>query len=202
MSALPGDDPTDTRTEYQKMVAGDWYRYRLSPELGEITASNHEASRRLAEVYREDPARGLAMLRELLGEVGDGVDFRPPFSVEYGHHVTIGRGTFVNADFLALGGGRITIGEDVLIGPGVRFYTPNHPLDPEHRRAGYERVLPIVVGDNVWIGGSAILLPGVTVGADAIVGAGSVVTKDVPPGAVVAGNPARVIKRLDAATAG
>ncbi|MDM7854757.1 sugar O-acetyltransferase [Cellulomonas alba] len=196
MTRLPGDDPTDTRTEYQKMVAGDWYRYRLSAELGEITARNHEASRRLTEVYRADPQTALVMFRDLLGFVGEGVDFRPPFSVEYGHHVSIGRGTFVNADFLALGGGRITIGEDVLIGPGVRFYTPNHPLDPDHRRAGYERVLPIVVGDNVWIGGSAILLPGVTVGADAIVGAGAVVTRDVPPATVVAGNPARVIRRL------
>lgn len=202
MTALPGDDPTDTRTEYQKMVAGDWYRYRLSPELGEITARNHEASRRLAEIYREDPEKGLVAFRELLGEVGEGVDFRPPFSVEYGHHVTIGRGTFINADFLALGGGRIVIGEDVLIGPGVRFYTPNHPLDPAHRRAGYERVLPITVEDNVWIGGSAIVLPGVTVGADAIVGAGAVVTKDVPPATVVAGNPARVIKHLGDAAAG
>jgi len=190
------DDPTDTRTEYQKMVAGDWYRYRLSAELGEITARNHEASRRLAEVYRVDPEKALVMLRDLLGEVGEGVDFRPPFSVEYGHHLTIGRGSFVNADFLALGGGRITIGEDVLIGPGVRFYTPNHPLDPDLRRAGYERVAPIVIRDNVWIGGSAVILPGVTVGADSIVGAGSVVTKDVPPATVVAGNPARVIKHL------
>jgi maltose O-acetyltransferase len=196
VSALPGDDPTDTRTEYQKMVAGDWYRYRLSEELGEITARNHEASRRLSEVYREDPEKGLALFRDVVGSVGEGVDFRPPFYVEYGHHLTIGRGTFINTDFLALGGGAITIGEDVLIGPGVRFYTPNHPLDPEHRRAGYERVQPIVVGDNVWIGGSAVVLPGVTIGDDSIVGAGSVVTKDVPPRTVVAGNPARVIREL------
>lgn len=198
MTALPGDDPTDTRTEYQKMIAGDWYRYRLSAELGEITARNHEASRRLSEVYRADPAAGLALFREIVGSVGEGVDFRPPFYVEYGHHLRIGRGTFINTDFLALGGGAITIGEDVLIGPSVRFYTPNHPLDPEHRRAGYERVAPIVVGNNVWIGGSAVVLPGVTIGDDSIVGAGAVVTKDVPPRTVVAGNPARPIKTLDA----
>jgi maltose O-acetyltransferase len=188
--------PDPDRSEYDKMVAGDWYRYRLSAELADITAHNHEASRRLAEVYRTDPAAGLALLHELLGAVGEGVDFRPPFYVEYGQHMTIGRGTFVNTDFLALGGGRITIGEDVLIGPGVRFYTPNHPLDPADRRAGYERVAPITVGDNVWIGGSAVVLPGVTIGADSVVGAGSVVTRDVPAGVVVAGNPARVIRTL------
>lgn len=188
--------PDPDRSEYDKMVAGDWYRYRVSAELADITARNHEACRRLSEVYRADADAGLALLHEIVGEVGEGVDFRPPFSVEYGHHVAIGRGTFVNTDFLALGGGRITIGEDVLIGPGVRFYTPNHPLDPADRRAGYERVAPITVGDNVWIGGSAIVLPGVTIGADSIVGAGSVVTRDVPPGVVVAGNPARVIRAL------
>jgi maltose O-acetyltransferase len=188
--------PDPDRSEYDKMVAGDWYRYRLSAELAEITASNHEASRRLTEVYREDAVAGLELFREILGAVGEGVDFRPPFYVEYGQHLSIGRGSFVNTDFLALGGGRITIGEDVLIGPGVRFYTPNHPLDPDDRRAGYERVAPITVGDNVWIGGSAVVLPGVTIGADSIVGAGSVVTKDVPSGVVVAGNPARVIREL------
>jgi maltose O-acetyltransferase len=188
--------PDPDRSEYAKMVAGDWYRYRLSAELADITAANHEACRRLTEVYRADPAEGLALFREILGAVGEGVDFRPPFYVEYGQHLSIGRGSFVNTDFLALGGGRITIGEDVLIGPGVRFYTPNHPLDPDDRRAGYERVAPIAVGDNVWIGGSAVVLPGVTIGADSIVGAGSVVTKDVPPRVVVAGNPARVIREL------
>lgn len=193
-TSTPRPTPDPDRSEYDKMVAGDWYRYRLSAELGEITARNHEACRRLTEVYREDAEAGLALFREIVGEVGDGVDFRPPFYVEYGAHMTIGRGSFINTGFLALGGGRITIGEDVLIGPDVRFYTPNHPLDADDRRAGYERVRPITVGDNVWFGGSVVVLPGVTIGDDAVVGAGSVVTKDVPAGAVVGGNPARVIR--------
>ncbi len=178
------------------MVAGDWYRYRLSPELAEITTRNQEACRRLSEVYRTDATRGLALFREIVGRVGEGVDFRPPFVVEYGEHVSIGRGTFINTDFLILGGGQVTIGEDVLIGPSVRFYTPNHPVDPDDRRAGYERVAPIVVEDNVWFGGSVVVLPGVTIGENSVVGAGSVVTRDVPAGVVVAGNPARVIRTI------
>jgi maltose O-acetyltransferase len=188
--------PDPDRSEYDKMVAGDWYRYRISPELAEITTRNQEVCRRLTEIYRTDPDAGLALLREIVGEVGEDVDFRPPFVVEYGHHVSIGRGTFINTDFLVLGGGHVTIGEHVLIGPSCRFYTPNHPLDPDDRRAGYERVAPIVVGDNVWFGGSVVVLPGVTIGENSVVGAGSVVTRDVPPGVVVAGNPARVIKEI------
>lgn len=188
--------PDPERSEYDKMVAGDWYRYRLSPELAEITTRNQEACRRLTEIYRTDPEAALALLREIVGEVGEGVDIRPPFVVEYGHHVSIGAGSFINTDFLILGGGRVTIGANVLIGPSTRFYTPNHPIDPDDRREGYERVAPIVVGDNVWFGGSVVVLPGVTIGENAVVGAGSVVTKDVPANVVVAGNPAKVIRTL------
>ncbi|HEY0188411.1 MAG TPA: sugar O-acetyltransferase [Cellulomonas sp.] len=192
--ARPAPDPG--RSEYDKMVAGDWYRYRLSTELAEITTRNQEACRRLTEIYRTDPEAALALLREIVGEVGEDVDIRPPFVVEYGQHVSIGAGTFINTDFLVLGGGRVEIGEHVLIGPSTRLYTPNHPIDPDDRRAGYERVAPIVIGANAWLGGSVVVLPGVTIGESSVVGAGSVVTKDVPPGVVVAGNPARVIRTL------
>lgn len=195
-SPTPRIDDDPERSEYDKLLAGEWYRYRISPELADITARHHEASRRLTEVYRDSAVEGLALFREIVGAVGEGVDFRPPFYIEYGQHMTIGRGTFVNTDFLALGGGRITIGEDVLVGPNVRFYTSNHPLDPELRRQGYERAQPITVGDNVWFGGNVTVLPGVTIGADSVIAAGSVVTKDVPERVVVGGNPARVLREL------
>lgn len=194
--ALP--DPADPRSEYEKLLAGDWYRYRLSAELGAITAHGHETSRRIAELYREDPAAGVALLRETIGDFGEGADFRPPFYVEYGPHLSVGRGTFVNTGFMVIGGGRVTVGEDVLIGPDARFYTSNHPTDPALRREGWERALPITVGDNVWFGGSVVVCPGVTIGADSVVAAGSVVTKDVPAGVVVGGNPARVIRAAEA----
>jgi len=97
---------------------------------------------------------------------------------------------------MVLGSGRITIGDNVLIGPGARLYTPNHPLDVDLRREGWEIGLPITIEDDAWLGGSVTICPGVTIGARSVVGAGSVVTKDVPPDVVVAGNPARVVKEL------
>ena len=112
-TAVAQPDPTDPRSEYERLLAGDWYRYRLSPELGEITAAGHEASRRIAELYREDPAAGLALLRETVGSFGEGADFRPPFYVEYGAHLSIGERTFINTGFLVIGGGQVTIGADV-----------------------------------------------------------------------------------------
>ncbi|MEV7972941.1 sugar O-acetyltransferase [Cellulomonas sp. NPDC089187] len=192
--ALP--DPSDPRSEYERLLAGDWYRYRLSPELGAITAAGHEASRRIAELYREDPAAGVALLRETLGGFGEGADFRPPFYVEYSTQLSIGDRSFINTGFLVIGGGRVSIGADVLIGPDARFYTSNHPTDPELRRAGWERALPITVGDNVWFGGSVVVCPGVSIGADSVIAAGAVVTTDVPAGVIVGGNPARVIRAV------
>ncbi|WP_448061367.1 sugar O-acetyltransferase [Cellulomonas hominis] len=193
---LPLPTPDPTCSEYDKMVAGDWYRYRMSAELPAMTDATQERCRRLTDVYREDPARAMELFAELVGTCGENVQFRPPFYADYGAHLHIGDNVFINADFLALGGGEITIGRDVLIGPGARFYTPNHPVDPELRREGYERVSPIRVGDNVWFGGSVIVLPGVTIGDNAVIGAGSVVTRDVPANVVVVGNPARVVREI------
>lgn len=189
-------DPDDPRSEYDKLLAGDWYRYRLSAELGAITAAGHEASRRIAELYREDPESGLALLRETLGGFGEGADFRPPFYVEYGAHLSVGERSFINTGFMVIGGGRVTIGADVLVGPEARFYTSNHPTEPELRRQGWERALPITVQDNVWFGGSVVVCPGVTIGANSVIGAGSVVTRDIPAGVFAAGSPARVIREL------
>ena len=186
----------DARSEYDKMVAGDWYRYRHGPELADLTTATQRTSRRITALYDEDRAAAHAMFVELLGSVGEGVDFRPPMYLDYGHRLHVGDRTFINADFLALGGGEIRIGADVLIGPSARIYTPTHALDPVLRPQGWERVDPVTIEDGVWLGGNVVVCPGVTIGARSVVGAGSVVTKDVPPDVVVAGNPARVVKAL------
>lgn len=191
----------DPRSEYDKMVAGDWYRYRFGPELADMTTATQRACRRITAMYDEDRDAAGALFRELLGTVGEGVDFRPPFYLDYGHRLHVGDRTFINADFLTLGGGEIRIGADVLIGPSVRLYTPTHVLDPELRPQGWERVSPITIEDGVWLGGSVVVCPGVTIGARSVIGAGSVVTKDVPPDVVAAGNPARVVRRLDGSPA-
>lgn len=186
----------DERSEYDKMVAGDWYRYRFGPELADLTTSTQRTCRRITALYDEDRAAAHAMLTELLGSVGEGVDFRPPLYLDYGHRLHVGDRTFLNADLLALGGGEIRIGADVLLGPSVRLYTPTHVLDPALRPQGWERVDPITIEDGAWLGGSVVVCPGVTIGARSVVGAGSVVTRDVPPDVVVAGNPARVVREL------
>ncbi|CAM5784286.1 sugar O-acetyltransferase [Cellulomonas persica] len=191
----------DARSEYDKMVAGDWYRYRFGPELADLTTATQRTCRRITALYDDDRDAAAALFRELLGTVGDGVDFRPPFYLDYGHRLHVGDRTFINADFLTLGGGEIRIGADVLIGPSVRLYTPTHVLDPELRPQGWERVSPITIEDGVWLGGSVVVCPGVTIGARSVIGAGSVVTKDVPPDVVAAGNPARVVRRLDGSPA-
>jgi maltose O-acetyltransferase len=136
------------------------------------------------------------LLRELFGTVGAGVVVRPPVYVDYGYHVSVGAGTFVNYGAVLLDVAPITIGADVQIGPNVQLLTPTHPVEPEPRRAKWEAAKPIVIGDNVWLGGGAIVLPGVTIGADTVVGAGAVVTRDLPAGVLAVGNPARPVRRV------
>jgi maltose O-acetyltransferase len=189
----PADD--DTRSMRERMLAGDLYRGADD----ELVAEMEQAMRLTKRFNDSDPGDAdgrRAILEELLGEVGDEVDIRPPLHVDYGSHTRIGARTFVNFGLMALDVAPITIGEDVLLGPNVQLLTPTHPLDPEPRRAKWEAALPITIGDNVWIGGMVVVCPGVTIGQDAVIGAGSVVTRDVPAGAVAVGNPARVIRSV------
>jgi maltose O-acetyltransferase len=116
--------------------------------------------------------------------------------MDYGYQTTIGPRTFINFNAVIADVGRVTIGADVQIGPNVQLLTPTHPLDPEIRRSGLEAAEPITIEDNVWLGGGVIVLPGVTIGHDTVVGAGAVVTRDLPPGVLAVGNPARVVRSL------
>ena len=136
------------------------------------------------------------ILSQLLGSVGQGVEIRQPFFVDFGVHITIGARTFANCGLTALDVARITIGEDVLFGPNVQLLTPAHPLEARARREKWETGWPITIGDNVWLGGGVIVLPGVTIGENTVVGAGAVVTKDLPGGILAVGNPARVVRDI------
>jgi maltose O-acetyltransferase len=136
-----------------------------------------------------------ALLRELLREVGEGVVVRPPFFCEYGN-VRIGDRTFVNVDAVLLDVAPITIGAACQIATRVQLLTATHPIDPEPRRVGWESAEPITLEDNVWLGGGAIVCPGVTIGENTVVGAGAVVTTDLPAGVVAAGVPARVLREI------
>lgn len=143
-----------------------------------------------------------AILREQLAEVGEGAFIRPPFSCDYGTNIRLGKGAFLNFNCTILDVVEVVIGDGTQIGPAVQILTADHPRDPQERAGGLEWGKPIRIGRNVWIGGGAILLPGLTVGDDAVIGSGSVVTKDVPAGATVMGNPARVVPPKTVAAAG
>ncbi|KAH3732334.1 family 43 glycosylhydrolase [Pelomyxa schiedti] len=135
-------------------------------------------------------------LRNMLGSVGDGVCIEAPFQCDYGKFIHLGDRVFINYQCVMLDTCKITLGNDVLVAPGVHFYAATHPTDPQIRLQGLEYGKPITIGNNVWIGGSAVICPGVTIGDNVTVGAGSVVVKDVPANVVVAGNPAKIIKKL------
>ena len=177
-------------SEKQKMLAGELYRPG-DPEIQADQAAAKAWMVRYNASLAAPPAERRALLRELLGEVGDGAVIRPPFHCDFGYNIRLGSGVFLNFNCVILDVVAVTIGADTQIGPAVQIYTADHPRDPVQRRSGVEFGRPIVIGSNVWIGGGAIILPGVTIGDDAIVGSGSVVTRDVPSGATVAGNPAR-----------
>lgn len=177
------------------MLAGDPY-IADDPQL---RRDSHRALR-LLEAYNRSltagPAKRRRILEKLLGAFGPDSEIRPPLYCDYGYQIRIGARTFANFGLVALDVGPITIGDDVQIGPNVQLLTPTHPVDPDPRRAKWEAAKPIAIHDNVWLGGGAIVLPGVTIGENTVVGAGSVVTRDLPDNVVAVGNPARIIRSL------
>lgn len=180
-----------------RMLAGDLY-IAADPEL--LREQRRAAA--LTEAFNAtpaaDPGRRRQLLVELLGAFGEGSEIRPPFHCDYGYQTTIGARTFANFGLVVLDVARVTIGDDVQMGPYVQLLTATHPVEPASRRDKWESAAPITIGDNVWLGGGVIVAAGVTIGADTVVGAGSVVTRDLPAGVVALGSPARVVRAVDA----
>jgi maltose O-acetyltransferase len=185
----------DARTQRERMLAGDLY-IADDPQLAE----DYRRAMRLMEEFNRSPADALQerrrILGDLLGAIGPDTEIRPPLYVDYGYQIRIGARSFVNFGLTALDVAAITIGDDVQMGPHVQLLTPTHPTDPEPRRAKWEAAAPITIGNNVWLGGGVIVLPGVTIGDNTVVGAGAVVTRDLPADVVAVGNPARVVRSL------
>ena len=179
------------RSEKDKMLAGELYT-ASGPELAVDNARASAWLNRYNASLAASSEERHAMLTELFASVGEGAIIRPPFYCDYGYNIRLGRGVFLNFNCIILDVVAVTIGDFTQIGTGVQILTPDHPRDPAQRRAGLEFGRPIHIGRNVWIGGGALIMPGVTIGDDAIVGAGSVVTRDIPAGATAFGNPARV----------
>jgi maltose O-acetyltransferase len=186
----------DGRSMRDRMLAGELYI------ADDRVSEEHQRAMALVEAINRTPAADDGLLRrlfgELLGTFGDGAEIRPPFYCDYGWQIHVGARTFANFGLTVLDVATVTIGEDVQIGPHVQLLTATHPLEPEPRRAKWESAEPIVIEDNVWLGGGVIVCPGVTVGTNTVVGAGSVVTRDLPPDVVAVGSPARSIRSLSA----
>ncbi|WP_275006504.1 sugar O-acetyltransferase [Promicromonospora iranensis] len=185
----------DSRTNRERMLAGDLY-IADDPENARLA----QRALRLADAYHRasvaDDAGARSLLADLLGTLGEDAYVKPPLFVDYGENIHIGPRTFVNYNLTALDVAPITIGADCQLGPGVQLLTPTHPVEPEPRRDKLEAALPIVLGDNVWLGGGVVVCPGVTIGDNTVVGAGAVVTKDLPANVVAVGNPARVVREI------
>lgn len=185
--------PKKPSSEKQKMLAGTLYRAGDK----ELVADRTRAARLLKEFNDEgDPELRRATLAKLLGRLGANATIKPRFACDYGYNIVVGRNLFMNYNCVLLDCAPIVIGDDVQFGPAVQIYTAHHPLDAAARRDGLESASPVSIGDNVWVGGAAVICPGVEIGDDAVIGAGSVVTRDVPAGAVVAGNPARLLREV------
>jgi maltose O-acetyltransferase len=185
----------DGRSHRERMLAGGQY-IAIDPDLAREANRAAVLSARFNAAAGDDHALRDRIIRELLGSVGEGVTIRPPFRCDYGYQTHIGARSFANWGLIALDVGKITIGEDVQIGPNVQLLTATHPTEPEPRRAKWEGSKPITIGNNVWLGGGVIVCPGVTIGENTVVGAGAVVIRDLPANVIAVGNPARIVRKI------
>jgi maltose O-acetyltransferase len=187
---------TENASMRERMLAGELY-IADDPVLAE---QSRWARRLIHQLNMSDPTGGAthrAILTELLAAFGEGSEIRPPFYCDYGHHTSIGARCFLNWGVVSLDVATVTIGDDVQIGPNVQLLTATHPINPGLRRDKWEAAEPIVIMDNVWLGGGVIVGPGVTIGTNTVVGAGAVVIRDLPANVVAVGNPARVIRTFE-----
>lgn len=183
------------QTEREKMVAGGLYR-PADPELSALRLNARRLTRLFNATTEQEPDRRRAILTELFGRIGPRFEVEPDFRCDYGFNIRAGDNLYINFGCVILDVAPVVIGRNAMLAPGVHIYTATHPLDPVERASGLEFAKPITIGDDVWIGGHATICPGVTIGDAAVIGAGAVVTKDVPPRTVVAGNPARAIRSI------
>lgn len=185
----------DSRSQRERMLAGDHY-IANDPELAADSLRALALSAQYNASAADNPQERRRLLTELLGSMGPDTEIRPPLYCDYGYQICIGSRTFVNFGLMALDVAKITIGDDVQIGPNVQLLTPTHPVEAGPRRAKWEAARPITIGDNVWLGGGVIVLPGITIRENTVVGAGAVVTTDLPANVVAVGNPARIVRHL------
>lgn len=184
------------KTEKEKMINGELY----NPDDQQLVTDRVNA-RRLTRLFNQTEESDLThrteLLQELLGSTGNNIYIEPTFRCDYGYNIHVGDNFYANFDCVCLDICKIRIGDNCLIAPGVHIYTANHPLTPVERTSGIEYGKPVTIGNNVWIGGRAIINPGVQIGDNVVVASGAVVTKNVPDNVVVGGNPAKIIKHIE-----
>jgi maltose O-acetyltransferase len=182
-------------TELQKMLAGKLYD-PLDPDLLRARERARDLCRELNATREQDREPRRRILTELLGAGGESVWMQPPFYCDYGSNILLGKRVFFNFNCVVLDVCRVKVGDLTLFGPAVQIYTATHPMNAELRRR-QEFGKPVAIGADVWVGGGAIICPGVSIGAASVIGAGSVVTRDIPAGVFAAGNPCRVIRPIN-----
>ena len=183
------------KSEKQKMIAGELYD-PLDPQLVEDRLKTRLLIKRLNDSREDEAEERMKILTELIPTAGEGLWLQPPFYCDYGYNMVLGEKVFFNFNCVVLDVAEVKIGSRTLFGPNVQIYTATHPIDPRERASGLEYAKPITIGEDVWVGGSAVICPGVTIGNRSVIGAGSVVTKDIPDDVFAAGNPCRVIRSI------
>ncbi|MBB6612164.1 sugar O-acetyltransferase [Pontibacter sp. Tf4] len=184
------------QTEKEKMLTGELYD-ALDPQLSEERIKARLLLQQLNNSREDYPIERSRILKELIPNAGEGLWLQPPFYCDYGYNIIVGDKVFFNFNCVVLDVMPVTIGSRTLFGPNVQIYTATHPLNYKERATGLESAKPITIGEDVWIGGSVVICPGVTIGDRSVIGAGSVVAKDIPAGVFAAGNPCKVIRELD-----
>lgn len=184
-------------TEKEKMLRGMIYDANYDAQLIEERLVCKELCRDYNDLRPKETEARRALLNRILGKVGGDILIEQPFYCDYGYNISVGKNFYANFNLVILDGAPVSFGDNVFIAPNCGFYTAGHPIDAEERNKGLEYAHPITVGNNVWFGAHVCVLPGVTIGDNCVIGAGSVVTKDIPSNSVAVGNPCRVIRKVD-----
>ena len=186
-------------TEQEKAEAGLLYNPNMTDEMKAFRFTVQDKIWEYNQFKPSQVQERRDFLAKIFGKIGQKCNILPPFKCDYGFRIEVGENFFANYNFIVLDGNYVRIGDNVWIAPNVGIYAAGHPLDVEDRIGGEEYAFPVTIGDNVWIGGGVTIIGGVTIGKNAVVAAGSVVIRDVPPDTLVAGNPARVVRKITAA---
>ena len=181
--------------EKEKMLLGKWYD-ATDQELVKQRLNAKDLCFELNQIKPSNLEKRNSIINKLLGYQPDNLELLSPFTCDYGNNIVLGKNVFINSNCYFMDGAKITVGDNVFIGPSCGFYTANHPLDYQTRNQGIEQALPILIGNNVWLGGHVIVLPGVEIGDGCVIGAGSVVTKDIEANSIATGVPCKVIKKI------